>query len=624
MNASDFSTLNELFIKAIEEKDRPDCFLYKSEGRYQSISSREALRKASALASALERLGARPGERIALLSENRPEWALTDYAILGMRAITVPLFPTLLEPDLEFILRDSESKGIVVATDSQLRKILNIWSKLPALKFVLAMGCSTVAGTKADCWEGSVESEMGWAGPMLIDVFKAKALDAKPDDTATIIYTSGTMGQPQGVILTHANIVSNVQSTAEVFPLYPSDVLLSFLPLSHVFERMVEFFCFWKGVRIAYAEGLDTLPQNLREIQPTALAVVPRVLEKVQGKILDGVRQMPALKQRLFYWALAAGKQRVPFLLEGRTPPLGLRLQHALADWLVSTKIRGQLGGRVRMLISGAAPLSKDIAEFFYAVGLPVYEGYGLTETSPVVAVNCPGRTKLGTVGKVIPRVELKLSDEEIDSEGRVGKEILVRGPSVTRGYYHLEEVNCASFVEGWLRTGDLGSLDSEGFLSITGRKKNLFKTSGGKYVSPEKLENLFQGDPYIYQIAVLGDGRKFVGALIVPEFNRLQTYARSQGISFGNRQELVAHPEIQALIRRQIDEATRWLPRHEKIRRFVLLPQEFSIATGELSATLKVKRPVVREKYRAQIEEMFSSHAPQQSGPVGKQASGG
>jgi long-chain acyl-CoA synthetase len=619
MTASDFSTLNELFIKAIEEKDRPDCFLYKSEGRYQSISSREALRKAAALASALERLGARPGERIALLSENRPEWALTDYAILGMRAITVPLFPTLLEPDLEFILRDSESKGIVVATDIQLRKVLNIWSKLPALKFVLAMGCSTVAGTKADCWEGSVESEMGWAGPMLIDAFKAKALDAKPDDTATIIYTSGTMGQPQGVVLTHANIVSNVQSTAEVFPLGPTDVLLSFLPLSHVFERMVEFFCFWKGVRIGYAEGLDTLPQNLREIRPTALAVVPRVLEKIQGKVMDGVRQLPGLKQRLFYWALAVGKQRIPFLLEGQTPPLGLRVKHALANRLVCAKVREQLGGSVHMLISGAAPLSKDIAEFFYALGLPVYEGYGLTETSPVVAVNCPGNTKLGTVGKVIPRVEVKLSDEEIDSEGRVGREILVRGPSITRGYYHLEEVNRSSFVDGWLRTGDLGSFDSDGYLRITGRKKNLFKTSGGKYVSPEKLENLFQGDPYIYQIAVLGDGRKFVGALIVPEFGRLQAYARSQGISFENRQELVAHPDIQALIRRQIDEATRWLPRHEKIRRFVLLPQEFSIASGELSATLKVKRPVVREKYRAQIEEMFSYHAPQQSGPVEK-----
>jgi long-chain acyl-CoA synthetase len=617
MTASDFSTLNELFIKAIEEKDRPDCFLYKSEGRYQSISSREVLRKAAALASALERLGARPGERIALLSENRPEWALTDYAILGMRAITVPLFPTLLEPDLEFILRDSESKGIVVATDIQLRKVLNIWSKLPALKFVLAMGCSTVAGTKADCWEGSVESEMGWAGPMLIDAFKAKALDAKPDDTATIIYTSGTMGQPQGVVLTHANIVSNVQSTAEVFPLGPTDVLLSFLPLSHVFERMVEFFCFWKGVRIGYAEGLDTLPQNLREIRPTALAVVPRVLEKIQGKVMDGVRQLPGLKQRLFYWALAVGKQRIPFLLEGRTPPLGLRLKYGFADRLVCAKIREQLGGRVRMLISGAAPLSKDIAEFFFALGLPVYEGYGLTETSPVVAVNCPGRTKLGTVGKVIPRVEVKLSDEEIDSEGRVGREILVRGPSITRGYYHLEEVNRSSFVDGWLRTGDLGSFDSDGYLRITGRKKNLFKTSGGKYVSPEKLENLFQGDPYIYQIAVLGDGRKFVGALIVPAFNRLQAYARSQGISFENRQELVAHPDIQALIRRQIDEATRWLPRHEKIRRFVLLPQEFSIANGELSATLKVKRMVVREEYRTQIEEMFSYRVPQQSGPL-------
>jgi long-chain acyl-CoA synthetase len=619
MTASDFSTLNELFIKAIEEKDRPDCFLYKSEGRYQSISSREALRKAAALASALERLGARPGDRIALLSENRPEWALTDYAILGMRAITVPLFPTLLEPDLEFILHDSESKGIVVATDIQLRKVINIWSRLPALKFVLAMGCSTVAGTKADCWEGSVESEMGWAGPMLIDAFKSKALDAKPDDTATIIYTSGTMGQPQGVVLTHANIVSNVQSTAEVFPLGPTDVLLSFLPLSHVFERMVEFFCFWKGVRIAYAEGLDNLPQNLREVRPTALAVVPRVLEKIQGKVMDGVRQLPGLKRRLFYWALAVGKQRIPFLLEGRTPPLGLRLKYGFADRLVCAKIREQLGGRVRMLISGAAPLSKDIAEFFYALGLPVYEGYGLTETSPVVAVNCPGRTKLGTVGKVIPRVEVKLSDEEIDSEGRVGREILVRGPSITRGYYHLEEVNRSSFVDGWLRTGDLGSFDSDGYLRITGRKKNLFKTSGGKYVSPEKLENLFQGDPYIYQIAVLGDGRKFVGALIVAEFGRLQAYARSQGITFQNRQELVAHPDIQALIRRQIDEATRWLPRHEKIRRFVLLPQEFSIASGELSATLKVKRPVVREKYRAQIEEMFSYHAPQQSGPVEK-----
>jgi long-chain acyl-CoA synthetase len=563
------------------------------------------------LASALERLGARPGERIALLSENRPEWTLTDYAILGLRAITVPLFPTLLEPDLEYILRDSESKGIVVATDVQLRKVLNIRGRLPALKFVLAMDCSSVAGTGANCWEGSVESELGWSGPTLIDAFKAKALDARPGDTASLIYTSGTMGQPQGVMLTHANIVSNIQSTAEVFPLSPSDVLISFLPLSHVFERMVEFFCFWKGVTIAYVESLETLPENLREVRPTVMAVVPRVLEKIQGRVMDGVRQLPAFKQRLFYWALKVGRQYVPFLLEGGTPPLSQRLKHALADRLICAKVREQLGSRVYMLISGAAPLWQDLAEFFYALGLPVYEGYGLTETSPVVAVNCPGHTKLGTVGQVIPRVEVRLSEEEVDSEGRAGREILVRGPSVTAGYYHLEEVNRAAFVDGWFRTGDLGTLDSDGYLKITGRKKNLFKTSGGKYVSPEKLENLFQGDPYIYQIAVLGDGRKFIGALIVPDFAHVQAYARSQGLSFQNRQELVAHPDIQALIRRQVDEATRWLPRHEKIRRFALLPQEFTIASGELSATLKVKRRVLEERYQAKIEEMFSHHAP-------------
>ena len=616
MDNSDFTTLNELFLKAIEKYNKPDCLLYKSEGRYRGISSREALRKAAALASALERLGARPGERIALLSENRPEWTLTDYAILGMRAITVPLYPTLLEPDLEYILRDSEAKGIVVATDAQLRKVLNIWGRLSALKFVLAMDCSNVAGTGADCWEGSIESELGWSGPTLVEAFKAKALETRPGNTASLLYTSGTMGQPQGVILTHANLVSNILSTAEVFPLSQSDLLMSFLPLSHVFERMVEYFCFWKGVSIAYVESLDALPQNLLEVRPTVMAVVPRLLEKIQARVMDAVRQAPASKRRLFHWAVKVGKQYAPFLLQGRTQPLGLRLKHALADRLVCSRVREQLGGRVYILISGAAPLSKDLGEFFFALGLPVYEGYGLTETSPVVSVNCPGRTKLGTVGPVIPRVEVKLSEEEIDPEGAVGREILVRGPNVTAGYYHLEEVNRAAFVDGWFRTGDLGAFDSDGYLKITGRKKNLFKTSGGKYVAPEKLENLFQGHPYIYQIAVLGDGRKFVGALIVPEFTRLMAYARSQGIAIQNRRELVAHPDIQALIRQQVDEATCWLPRHEKIRRFILLPQEFSIASGELSVTLKVKRRVVEEKYRAQIEELFNHRAPQAQSP--------
>ena len=616
MSCGDFNTLNELFLRAVEVQNKPDCLLHKVNGRYQGISSREALRKAAALAAALERLGVTPSQRIALISENRPEWTLTDYAILGLGGVTVPIYPTLLEPDVEFILRDSNCEGVVVATDGQLRKVLNVQRRLPSIKFVLAVDCSGVVETGAVRWENCAESAPNWSDAARTEAFKARALAARPGDVASLVYTSGTMGQPQGVILTHSNIASNVRSASEVFPLDSSDVLISFLPLSHVFERMVEFLCFWKGVSIAFAEGLETLPQNLREIRPTVMTVVPRVLEKIHDRVMDGACRLPAAKRRIFDWALKVGKSYVPFTLNGRTASLGLRLKRAVADRLVYAKVREQLGGRATRLVSGAAPLSRDLAEFFHALGLPVYEGYGLTETSPVIAVNQPRRTKLGTVGHVIPGVEVKLSEEEIDSEGRVGREILVRGPSVSPGYHQLEELNREAFVDGWFRTGDLGALDSEGFLHITGRKKSLFKTSSGKYICPEKLENLFQGNSYVYQITVLGEGRKFVGALIVPEFTRLQAYARSQGISFQNRQELVAHPEIHALIRRQVDEATRWLPSYERIRRFVLLDQEFTIASGELSATLKIKRRVVEERRQAEIEEMFMHRPPQTLGP--------
>jgi long-chain acyl-CoA synthetase len=289
-----------------------------------------------------------------------------------------------------------------------------------------------------------------------------------------------------------------------------------------------------------------------------------------------------------------------------------LRLKRALADRLIYSRVREQLGGRVRYLFSGSAPLSKDLAEFFSAIGFLIFEGYGLTETSPVIALGSPGHVKVGAIGPVLPDVEVKLDGEVTDSEGETGREILVRGPNVTPGYYHAEEANREAFVDGWFRTGDLGLLDSDGYLTITGRKKNLFKTSGGKYVSPEKLENLFQGQPYVYQISVLGDGRKFIGALIVPDFTRLEAYARSHGISFQGREDMVANPAVQAFMREQVDETTRWLPSYEKIRQFILLPRDFTVASGELSSALKVKRYVVTEKYRDQIEEMFSRHAPQ------------
>jgi len=604
-------TLNELFLTALEKHHKPDTFLFKAEGRYQSLSSAEALQRVAALAAALEHLGVQRGDRVALLSENRYEWALTDYAILGLGAITVPIYSTLLGPDIEFILRDSGTRGIVVATDVQLQKALNLRSRLPDLKFVLAMDCTKVSGTGAECWEASVATERGW-GKNLVESLRTRALQAKPEDTASILYTSGTTGQAKGVVLTHANLISNVVTCQDLFPLGRHDVAMSFLPLCHVFERMLDFVYFQQGVSIAYAENLDALPQNLREVKPTVMAVVPRILEKIHERVMEAVRQAPSSRQNIFHWALRVGREYFPTVLRGETPSAGLRLQHALADRLIYSKVREQMGGRIVTLLSGAAPLSRDLAEFYWTIGLPVYEGYGLTETSPVIAVNTPGHVKLGTVGRVIPGVEVKVGQEVENDEGGVGREILVRGPNVTPGYYHLPEENREAFEDGWFRTGDLGVVDAFGYLAITGRKKNLFKSSGGKYVSPEKLENMFQGHPCVYQLVVLGDRRKFVGALVVPNFVRLEAHAREQGIPFKDREALVKNPEIHSFVQAQIDEACRWLPPHEKIRQIVLLPAEFTMASGELSATLKVKRRVVEERYRDAIEEMFSRKAPQ------------
>jgi long-chain acyl-CoA synthetase len=346
-------------------------------------------------------------------------------------------------------------------------------------------------------------------------------------------------------------------------------------------------------------------------VKPTIMAVVPRVLEKIHEKVMEVVQQLSPSKQKFFRWALEAGKKYFPYFIEHQPAPLALRLRHAVADRLVFSKVREQLGGRPATLLSGAAPLARELAEFFCALGLPVYEGYGLSETSPVISVNCPGHFKLGSVGQVIPGVEVKFGDESRDMEGREGREILVRGPSVTPGYYHMEEENRESFVDGWFRTGDLGRMDADGYLYITGRKKNLFKTSGGKYVSPEKLENLYQGHPYVYQIVIVGEARKFVGALVVPNFARLEDYARREELAFRDRDELVTLPEIQTFMQGQVDKAMCGLAPHERIRQIILLPREFTIASGELSAALKIKRRVVEERYQEQIEEMFTRKAP-------------
>jgi long-chain acyl-CoA synthetase len=606
MGSNEFTTLNELFLRAVESHPRPDAFLVKSEGQYRGVSSQDALRQVAALAAVLARQGVGRGDHVAILAENRLEWALTDFALLGLGAVDVPIYPTLLEPDVEFLLRDSGSKGIVLSTQTQLKKVMNIRPRLPELKFVLVMDRLDQPAEDVRGWHEVVDEELG-RGTGVIDIFRRGAADARPEHTATLLYTSGTTGEPKGVVLTHANIVSNVQACQTLFDFGPDDVGFSFLPLSHVFERMLDYFCFWVGVSIAYTESMERMPQNLLEVRPTVMAVVPRVLERIQDRVMDAARQVPAVKRRLFNWAVRVCRQYARARLGNRAPGMIRSMQHALADRLVCSKVRAGLGGRMRILISGAASLSPEIAEFFHAMGLPVYEGYGLTETSPVIAVNFPGSVKLGTVGRAIPGVEVKLSEEKVDDDFGAGREILTRGPNVTPGYYHSEEADQEAFVKGWFRTGDLGALDAEGYLTITGRRKNLFKTSGGKYVSPDKLENLFQGHPYVVQIVAVGDAQRFVSALIVPNFTRLEAFARQQGIGFQTREEMVANPTIRAFMAQQVNEATQWLAPHEKIRQIALLSKEFSLEVGELTPTQKIRRRVVQERYREVIERMYS-----------------
>ena len=606
MSSSEFRTICELFLRAVENRPKSDAFLVKSQGQYRGVSSAEALRQVAALAAVLEREGVARGDRVAIISENRLEWALTDFALLCLGAMGVPIYPTLLEPDVEFILRDSGSKGAVVSSRTQVKKMLNIRSRLPGLKFVLVLDRLDQPVEGIESWHEVVEAESAGA-TAAVESFGKKVSETTPDQAATLLYTSGTTGEPKGVVLTHSNIVSNVQACRTLFDFGPGDVSFSFLPLSHIFERMLDYFCFWAGVSIAYAESMERMPQNLLEVRPTVMAVVPRVLERIQDRVMDAVRQGPGVKRSLFNWAVRVCRQCARARLENLAPGIFLSAQHALADRLVCSKVRAGLGGRIRILISGAAPLSPDIAEFFHAMGMPVYEGYGLTETSPVIAVNFPGSVKLGTVGRPIPGVEVKLSDEKVDDDFGAGREILTRGPNVTPGYFHSEESNREAFAEGWFRTGDLGALDADGYLSITGRKKNLFKTSGGKYVSPDKIESLFQGHPYFAQIVVVGDGRRSVSALIVPNLARLEAYAHEQQIEFRDREDLAANHAIRTFMLQQVDEATRWLAPHEKIRQITLLAKEFSLEAGELTPTQKIRRRVVQERYHDVIERMYS-----------------
>ncbi len=587
-------TLAQLFLNTVSSYRKPDLMLYKKEGKYVPISTEEFEKKVVHLALALHQLGFRKGDKLIILSENRPEWVMTDFATICQGGLTVPIYTSLTAPQAEYIIRDSDAMVVVVSSAEQRAKIESIRPNLTQVRHYVTFEEGEIPGylNFDRLLETGRQVEAERPG-----LFRELAEGVKPEDEASLIYTSGTTGEPKGVILTHHNFISNVKTCVAMFDISYRDTVLSFLPLSHVLERMVMFSYLYAGATVAFAESVDTVAQNLLEVRPHIMVSVPRVFEKIYARVMDNVLSSSTLKKKIFFWALKIGRKYAQKDLAGEKIPAILRFKRKIAHRLVFSKIIERTGGRVRFFISGGAPLAKDIAEFFYALGLVIYEGYGLTETAPVLAVNRPGALKFGTVGPPIPEVEIKIAPDG---------EILARGPNVMKGYYKKEEATHEVFEGGWFHTGDIGYLDEDGFLVINDRKKDLIVTSGGKNVAPQPIENLLKTSPYISTVVVIGDRRRFISALVVPNFEKLEELARSRGISFSSRQELVRNPEIVAFVQAEIDRLTGNLASYEKIKKIALLDRDLEIEKGEITPTLKVRRATVENRYRELIESLY------------------
>ena len=544
------------------------AFKAKKAGLYQEISWSDAQEQVEEITLGLIDLGIQPGDRAAILSENRPEWAVADLSILSAGGVTVPIYATLTPQEIEHILRDSGAKLLFVSTPELMSKVVHLQKELD-LKVVLFDAPYRVSGPRV-WWFGELLGLGKTASPEQRRALAQRTEQGKPEDLASIIYTSGTTGAPKGVMLTHANFLSNCQAVRQVLPMGEADTLLSFLPLSHVFERMAGYyFVLSVGGTIAYAENLEAVPKNLLEVRPTVVTGVPRFYEKMHERIQAAVRSASPLRRAIFHWAIRVGQ--------------GKSLRHRLADRLVFSKLRDRLGGRIRFCVSGGAPLSKSIAEFFYAAGILILEGYGLTETSPVITCNRLDHFRLGTVGLPLPGVEVRIAEDG---------EILTRGPHVMRGYFQNPAATAEAIdAQGWFHTGDVGVLDPDGFLTITDRKKDLLKTSGGKMVAPQNLEAALKADTAIADCVVIGDRRKYLTALIVPNPEKVLGLSQTQAAAF---------------IWERVEQVNQALAHFEQIKKITLLPEPFTLGSGELTPTLKVKRRVISEKYAAQIESMY------------------
>jgi long-chain acyl-CoA synthetase len=570
------------------------------------ISSQELFERIRDLSLGFGALGVGPGDRVAIVAESRPEWIMCDMAILTAGAVTVPIYPTLSAAQARYILQDSAARLAIVSTRLQLDKLQEIRHLLPAIEAVVVMEPAAAGASVMTLEEVAQRGHARMTGDWGAGRgFRETARAVRPDDLATIIYTSGTTGEPKGVMLTHANLVANLREGATVLDVSQDDVALSFLPLSHGFERMVSFIYLFTGVTIVFAESFETLGRDIAGVRPTVITGVPRVYEKMQSRILEKGQAGSAAKAAVFRWSLKAGLARARAVLRGK--PVGplTAMKAALGDRLVFSKIREGVGGRLRLIVSGSAPLSSSVAEFFHAVGLPVIEGYGLTETAPILTVNPPQAPRVGTVGRPLSNVELKIAPDG---------EILARGPNVMRGYYNKPEATADVLKDGWFHTGDIGAIDAAGYLTITDRKKDLLVTSGGKKIAPQPIEAVLKSSPLVAEAVVLGDRRKYAAALIVPDFaaleRRLQGVGRAPGASPQSRADLVKRADVLALYQEIVDALNRDLSQFERIKRIAVLPSEFTVESGELTPTLKVKRKVVGERWREEIEKLYGEGA--------------
>jgi long-chain acyl-CoA synthetase len=590
-----YPTLTECFLEAVDRYANPRAMLYKAGNRWEAISSEELLERVAGLARALRALGVKRGDRVALFSPNRPEWHIADLAVLGLGAVTVPLYFNEAPERIVYILNDSGARIVVAAGAMPAQRLVECRERLAGIEQII------VAGAPASAPRELLRLEALIGAPTAEDVaeYRRRAREVSPDDLATIIYTSGTTGQSKGVMLTHGNLSSNAANAIPDVEYRPDDVGLSFLPLAHVYERTVDYISLFHGVTVAYVERMEDVAAALMEVRPTIVAAVPRFFEKVYAGIVEEGHRQTGLHRRVFDWSLAVARRAVGWRAYGEPAPLGLRLSWRLADALVYRKIRVRMGGRIRRLSSGGAPLAKELAEFFWAVGVPVYAGYGLTETSPVVSTETEQARRVGTVGRPIPGVEVRIAGDG---------EILVRGPCVMRGYYNLPEETREVFTDdGWLRTGDLGYLDADGFLTVADRKKDLIKTAGGKFIAPQPIENRLKSSPLILNVVVVGDRRKFVAALIVPNFANVEARARAAGLAFASPGEMVTHPWVRELMAREVERLTGEFAQWEKIKRFALLDHDFTFENGELTFTLKLKRRIVEQRYQEEISRLYA-----------------